>query len=205
MAGRLDMMNAIREGLHAINFAAREPTGEWVRWEVWTQLVLAALCKVGQERFRCYVCTDRRHASKAEHGEWLTYDMMWLEYTSHTRGNPKTSGSLIGAHLVAECEWSSTNRSIGDIEDDFSKLLLARAGVRLMVCYEWGAQWRHEKIKDARGLADHLAGWIQRFNGARAEDLYLLAVLSGEVDGSGLHRVRYFTLGLNGVAAEPWA
>ena len=54
-----------------------------------------------------------------DHGEWL-YDVTWLEYEGEL---------LTDAPLVAECEWSGGE----EIDHDFQKLLLARAGVRLTI------------------------------------------------------------------------
>ena len=54
--------------------------------------------------------------------EWL-YDVTWLKYEH------EGERLLIEAPSVAECEWGNK----GDIDDDFEKLLLARAGIRLMI------------------------------------------------------------------------
>ena len=195
MPEKLDIMNAIREGLDDIHFVSRDSSGKDVSWKVWTKAVLAKLCEIGQDQFGCYVCTNRSHAPDAECSEWL-YDMAWLEYASHPVGSVQANGWFVGAHLVAECEFSAFSKSIGEIEDDFSKLLLARAGVRLMICYEWRKHWRHEGIKDAESLAAHLAERVQRFNGTCTEDTYLLAVLHHD-DDSRAFRFKYFTLGLS--------
>ena len=186
MPGKLDIMHAIREGLDGMEFSLSDT------WAGWTGLVLAKLCDIGQRQFRCYVCTDKTHAPKAECGEWL-YDMTWLEYTDHDAGKAEASGSLIHAHLVAESEWGD----VGAIEDDFSKLMLARAGVRLMVCYDRREKSGREGINNADDMAGNLAECVRRFNGTRAEDAYLLAVLGWDA-GLEAFRFRYFTLGLNG-------
>ena len=183
MPGKLDIMHAIREGLDTIHFASD------VGWADWTTKVKTKLCEIGH-RFGCYVCASQ--PPEAECSEWL-YDMTWLEYTSHKVGEVQTSGWLIGAHLVAECEWAHGNNPIGEVEDDFSKLLLARAGVRLMICYD-----RHSDGPE--GMAKQLAEFVQRFNGTRAEDAYLLAVLGWD-DGLEAFKFNYFTLGLHGTVA----
>ena len=108
----------------------------------------------------------------------------------------KTDGWLVDTHLHAEHRWGGIEK----VESSLSKLLLARAGVRLMVCYDWREKWRHDKVKDAESLASHLAEWIRHFNGSRAEDAYLLAVL-GHDKVSDSHRFQYFTLGLSGATA----
>ena len=63
----------------------------------------------------------------------------------------------------------------------------ANSGVRLMICYDWREKWRHDKVKDAESLAGHLGEWVRRFNGSRAGDAYLLAVL-GHDEVSNSHR-----------------
>lgn len=192
MPKKLDIMHAIRKGLDD----AFAHSSDFPGWTTWTKDVLSKVCEVGQNQFGCYVCAN---TPKAECSEWL-YDMTWLEYTSHTVGKAQTSGGLIGAHLVVECEWSSRHKSIGEIEDDFSKLLLARAGVRLMVCYDWRDLWHHDEIKDAEGLAKFLAEQVQLFNGTQSEDCYLLAILCWDVE-IGAYRFKHFELGLNGAIA----
>ena len=131
--------------------------------------------RIGQNQFGCYVCAN---TPKAESSGWL-YDLTWLEYTSHDVGLAQTGEWLVDTHLVAECEWASSGRSIGEIDDDFSKLLLARASMRLMVCFEWGEGWHHNEIKNAKDLANHLGEQVRRFNGTRAEDCYLLPFCIG--------------------------
>ncbi len=56
----------------------------------------------------------------ADFGEWL-FDMIWLKYDQQQR--------MEGVYLVAESEWGSKE----DVLDDFQKLLVARATVRVMV------------------------------------------------------------------------
>ena len=192
MPEKPDMMKAIRKGLGAIRFEIHTPSGNWTSWKVWTGQVMTALCEIGQG-FGFYVCVNKRHARNAEHGEWL-YDMTWLEYQLHTTGRGKTNGPLLDVHLAAECEWSGFHRSIVEVESDFSKLLAANASVRLMVCYDWRDTWKDIDIKDADGLAEHLAEWVRGFKGVSEDDTYLLAVLCHT-------RFRYFTLGLNGAVA----
>ena len=99
-----------------------------------------------------------------DYGEWL-YGVTWLDYEK------SGSGELADAPLAAECEWGNE----GDIEDDFKKLLLARAGIRLMIFNGF-----HEA--GSKEIAERLARKIREFNGSRAEDAWLLAEKSpGEV------------------------
>ena len=63
----------------------------------------------------------------------------------------------VEAPLVAECEWGNK----GGIEDDFEKLLLARAGVRMMI---FGSiSKRIPKPRSERGVGDGLPEWRGTF------------------------------------------
>ncbi len=86
----------------------------------------------------------------------MLYDVTWLEYGR--------DGLLIDAHLVAECEWGDFH----DIGEDFEKLLLARAGARLIIFDDTYKPYSKE-------IAKRLAERVKEFNGSRDEDAWLLA------------------------------
>ena len=101
------------------------------RW--WTKQVMTALCLWGFENLKrgFWIGASRTGDTEtmkkcAEHyggkfqGEWL-YDLIFLEYDDH--------GCLERTPLVAECEWGNKD----EIDDDFQKLLVARANVRVMI------------------------------------------------------------------------
>lgn len=188
MPGKLDIMHAIREGLDTIDFSYGEPRNSRTEW---TRLILAKLCDIGQKQFGCYVCTNRHHAPKAESPAWL-YNMTWLEYTAHEVGKVEPTGWLIDTPLVVKHNWGG----VAGVEADFSRLMLARAGVRLMLCYHLKDGWGRKGINNADDMARHLGEWVRRFNGTCAEDAYLLAVLGWD-ESLRAHRFRYFILGLN--------
>ncbi len=126
------------------------------RWTAgqWTRKILTALCGVGS-RLGCSVCASR--VDNADWGEWL-YDCCWL------------AGSkwLKTVLMVAECEW----RSLGDIEDDFQKLLVARASLRVMVCDGW---WLDDDT-EGKATVDRLSHWVREYEDSRVGDTYLLIV-----------------------------
>ena len=66
-----------------------------------------------------------------DYGEWL-YDVTWLKYERQRDGLEWPATALIEAPLVAECEWGR-GKNLEYIVEDFEKLLLARADVRLMI------------------------------------------------------------------------
>ena len=122
-----------------------------------TRKVLNALCKTGKETFHCSVFASRHFVDEQHRngGEWL-YDITWCEYKNKL---------LQSVPLVAECEWGT----LGAIKDDFDKLIVARAAVRVMV-YDG----RHS-TDGAEGIANDLCRRVGAFEGNRPGDTYLLA------------------------------
>ena len=158
-----EIMRTIQEGLNrlAVDRASSDAA--------WTRAVKTKLCEIGRD------FNYRVGASKLGHfGEFL-YDVTWLEY--EYVGDPISP--LIDVHLVAECEW----KSFEFIIEDFEKLLLARASVRLMI-FNGNFKPGPEKI------AAQLAERIRAFKGTRDEDAWLLAAFEGLDDGR--WRFRYF-------------
>ena len=127
-----------------------------------TTAIKTKLCHIGQDRFGCNVCLTG--VQRADYPEWL-YDVTWLKYDSVL--------FLIDTPLAAECEWGNT----GDIEDDFQKLLLARASVRLMIFGGWDECGTKTKL-------EWMANQIRKFEPSRDEDAWLLAACEGsDADG----------------------
>ena len=165
MFGSPEIVRAIRRGLDDLKICAAESS------TVWTWAVKTELCRIGRDEFRCQV--GARDVEHRDYGEFL-YDVTWLEY----------DGDLVSdAHLVAECEWGGEE----EIDDDFQKLLLARATVRLMIfdgTFERGSP----------GIADHLARQAGRFNRSRDEDAWLLAAWERSEERDVGWRFRYFSI-----------
>ena len=135
MPGKSEIMRAVRDGLNNLEVDISE------RDTVWTKTIKTKLCEIGQDRFGCKVGARDVDKAARDYGEWL-YDVTWLEYERY--------GLLIDAHLVAECEWSDFEA----IVEDFEKLLLARAGVRLMIFdgnYEPGSKEIAERLAGGSG------------------------------------------------------
>ena len=176
-------MRAVQKGLNSIEVDKGKSVAEW------TEAVKTKLCKIGRG-FRYKVCASGVAECASNYGEWL-YDVTWLEYGKGADGE---LANLVDAPLVAECEWGNE----GDVQDDFEKLLLARAGVRLMIFdgdYEPGSQ----------GIAERLANMVREFDGFRAEDVWLLAAWerSDSPTPDDWWRFRYFTIGTNGPLPFP--
>ena len=91
---------------------------EWGRPE-WTRQTKKLLVRLGKEA-EYKTCATREQVPEATWSEWL-YDVVWLEATEDFQVND--------IKLVAEIEWGNE----GDVWDDFQKLPLARADVRVMI------------------------------------------------------------------------
>lgn len=130
------IMRAVCNGLNSLTIKP------WGGNTMATETVKNKLRQIGQGKFGCYVCASG--VPRADCGEWL-YDVTWLKYDEDS--------SLIDAPLVAECEWGNP----GDIDDDFQKLLLARASVRLMIFGGWDKRGSKEKL-------EKMANTIERFS-----------------------------------------
>lgn len=141
-----EMINLICIALDEIE--GIEDRDQWTD-EEWTKRIKTAFCAVGNRR---HYLTCAAGVPNADQGEWL-YDVCWLEYNGDW---------LQRMPMAAESEWG--NR--GAIEDDFSKLLVARASLRVMVC-------------DTGYLpedAETLRQWVHMFEGGQVGDSYLLIV-----------------------------
>ena len=183
-------MRAIQEGLDGLKGTQIDDR---------TGAVLTKLCEIGKEDFGFQVGADSSKVdeTKRDWGEWL-YDVTWLEYGD---------GRVVEAPFVAECEWGNLEK----ITEDFDKLLLARSGVRLMIC----EGNRKRSSNRTSTITEELARRVREFNGSRTEDAWLLAIYEDNRDdlpkGSEVKHwwFRYFTIGkysrtgLNGLDCFP--
>ena len=164
------MIDAIRTGLDRLPLSLQDSSKEW------TQAIKTMLCDLGHN-FGYQVGAG---GVKSSYGEWL-YDVTWMEYS---RGyQPGLENRLVDAHLVAECEWGDQTA----IKDDFEKLLLARASIRLMI-------YDGNQVPGSAAIAERLVQYVRNFNGSSAEDVWLLAAWERHED-SGSWSFRYFPIG----------
>lgn len=87
---------------------------------VWTHEVKKILVNMAPKTNGIEVCAS---GAGANWGEWLC-DVTWLQYSGERFQRP-----LLKMLLAAESEWGDE----GDILDDFEKLLVCRADVRVMI------------------------------------------------------------------------
>ena len=128
-------------------------TSSWGK-DQWTKAVLTTLCYVGR-RFDSTTLASKVDDQFKKGGEWL-YDVTWCEYDEND--------FLTSVPVVAECEWGN----LGDIKDDFEKLILARAAVRVFV-FDGGYC-----KNGAEALANKFCDWVGAFEGRQKGDTYLL-------------------------------
>lgn len=147
--GRRDIVDVVIRDLDDLRISANAGR------QAWSKKVKTALCKAGKR------CGFRVYASgvsekRCDGGEWL-YDVTWLEYEGRL---------LAAAPLVAECEWGRWER--GSIQNDFQKLLLARAGVRLMI-------FDAEQTPGVLEAVEYMAEQVWDFRESSDDDIWLLA------------------------------
>ena len=189
MTDKDDIIRGVRDALDGILEKTKEAGRdqlESTKW--WTNQVMAELCVWGLKK-GFLVCASsmkdaemialaQKYGGKIQ-GEWL-YDLTCLEYHD--------DGRLKRIPLVAESEWGNSL----DIDDDFHKLILARADVRVMVCN--GNYYRTEgKPSIESGKLGDFRKYITECEHTQTGDTYLFAARLHEGEGrrSVNHRFDY--------------
>lgn len=88
---------------------------------IWTNAFKEVLISIGKEtKFK--VCTTLRNKNdqRIDWGEWL-FDLCWSKVEN---------GIFKGLKLICECEWNMDN---DDLLDDFYKLIVGKADIKLMI------------------------------------------------------------------------
>ena len=212
-AFQVDIVKAVREAFDQLRFQYDGTYRVWVPWQKdpleegrtgWTKAINTTLCRIGREHFGMGVGTRTGKVVAGTHldyGEWL-WDVSWCREDNQ--------GRMVDMPLVAECELTNT---IGHIFEDFQKLLVARAGVRLMIHEQFtnrdqppgrfpGDTFPGNNDDRAAWMAGHLAGHIRAFGRTQRDDVYLLAALQWDSDTAAEYRFRYFCLNTDGTTIE---
>ena len=147
----IDKDKIVEEVRKALDELVEEPVEDWTRG---VKTALCKACKKCNEELSLYAAGVDADA-KAAGGEWL-YDVTCLLYDAN--------GYLKHIPLVAESEWGGRNH----VYEDFEKLLLVRADVRVMVFDGnfWGAD--EDKFEE-------FAKYIGKCDRTETGDTYLLA------------------------------
>lgn len=115
---------------------------------VWTRAIKDAVGDVGVSLgFQVYAAECKFE----ENGEWL-YDLSWFQ---------EDNDSVIDMPLALESEWAPR-----DIMEDFQKLLVSRAGYRVMVFWAQTVEARQRNV-------DKMITQIQRYQRTQKNDRYL--------------------------------
>jgi hypothetical protein len=130
-------------------------SGEGLTDAAWTAGIKREIGERGKSK-DCHVCG----AGLQDGGEFL-YDLCWLQYDK--------GGYLLRAPLVLECEWGNGD----DIHDDFQKLQLASADLRVMI---FSARMEREMAN----TMDMLKTSVEKFTGNTASGDYLLCCWCSE-------------------------
>ena len=141
----------LEKGLNALAVEARRNRRGWSDTR-WTKRVKQLLVQLAGNKYETYASG----VPEATDGEWMC-DVVWWH-----------SGKDELLHripLVAECEWPKKEQ---DVWDDFQKLLIIRAAVRVMI---FSANSRSE----ASELVKELKKQIQYFDSSQEGDTYLFA------------------------------
>tara|TARA_R110002072_G_scaffold2233_11_gene18392 strand:+ start:679 stop:1266 length:588 start_codon:yes stop_codon:yes gene_type:complete len=150
-------------------FAGLHKTKREADGKEWTRKITEELCAKGRGKsFR--VCA---HGQENGWGEWL-YDVCWLEYGDE--GSSNSSKYLVDAKLdflkqavlIVESEFGN----LGDIRDDFQKLLVGRALVRCMIF--------DGRKPDGLEIAEWLSEMVNAFSATGPDDFYLLAAYTDQ-------------------------
>lgn len=149
----------IREIENALNKASASLAKNGIyNTRIWTAAMLGAITKVGNRK-GFFTCATRRNAKKASYGSEWVFDACWLKYEGETLRN---------LTLAAECEWWAAKPI--EHENDFSKLVVAKADLRLLICevqnekkreelMEW-LKWYASGFKPTKGGAYLISCWV---------------------------------------------
>jgi len=139
----------------------RKPDNEW------TQEILVSLGNLGKRKnddFDFYVCSHGFGVADWEKSkdwsEWL-FDQSWLEYEKDEFGKLQYLKRMA---MAMESEWGDE----GDIKDDFEKLLVARADLRVMI-------FQAKNAEEVGCLFDRLKYLESKYEARSGEDKYLFA------------------------------
>lgn len=166
MEDRLDEIEAdILKILHSLPLSVLE--GGWKSDRTWTSELKLKIGLLGKNH-GYYICASGWGLPDGQ-GEWL-YDLVWLSI----RGQ-----SIVDVPLVLESEWAI---DLKNIDEDFSKLLLARAQHRVMI-------FQQRTLSDVEKVFDFLSNQISVFSRSQPGDRYLLTGLNWTDNQTFSHRL----------------
>lgn len=180
MCGNIDrnelacrLIQSVREAFENENISA-------LGWREMTHILFSKLDSLGED-----LCADVRHGPKGNKNWEFLYDVCFFVPRNRDPDDyfiPETP--LKQALIVLECEWNRRNKK-RDILYDFSKLLIARAELRVLVFYTTiSSKDFNSTMKDVKAL-------IAAFEQGAQCDRYLICGIGSQclrfalVDGRG--------------------
>ena len=156
-----EVIRDIKDQLNKINECSKSTWSD----AKWTREVLTKIGKLAKD----HGSKDYTSKGKGKRGEWL-YDLCWLQYS-------ETDGYLKSMPLALESEWGNWDA----VCSDFEKLLLARAGLRVMV-------YGYDEDKDGEeNVCQKLKKYFETFEGSMKGDRYLLCCWNDEEKSKKFH------------------
>ena len=169
-----------------------DPAQRPVQGGPWTKEILTTLCKLGKKlNYKPWASGRAPNRVPDEYGNGCEklYDASWWKLDAFDR--------LISVPMVAESEWGKLEK----IEEDFQKLLLTRAEVRVMVYYAKGLQ--RAKRAWNQIYRDRLCELVGAFNGKQRDTYLLVAFLNDEERGEGGFKFKFYQITDQGPGNQP--
>lgn len=157
----MTLVSEIKAALDMVN--AEHSNGPGLYDHEWTRRIKEELGALGKRK-GYYTYGLKNSPLHCHDGEFM-FDLCWLDY-----GTEDTW--LKRVPLVMECEWLGAD----DIDNDFLKLLMARADLRVMI---FGTQTSEE----SQDTVQRLRRWIKEFEGSERGDRFLLCGWCGDTRG----------------------
>lgn len=132
----------------------------------WTSGIMEKLAELGCETYDLHISTS---AIDGYEKGWL-YDMVWYEVEDDSENK------LVRIPLVVESEW---NISLRSIKYDFEKLLVANAGLRLMICQ---ARTNKKEL-----TLDYFEKAIKAYKQGQAGERFMIALLDVDNEAFSFH------------------
>lgn len=138
--------------------AAEHTAGPGLYDSEWTHRIKEELGALGKSKG--YYTYGLKNSPHCDDGEFM-FDLCWLDYGEQRTGDKNSR--LKRVPLALESEWLRP----GDVDDDFQKLLIVRADLKVMV---FGAKTK----QDFLSTVDRLGRWVNEFEPTSPSERFLL-------------------------------
>lgn len=180
MCGNIDRNELACRLIQSVREAFENEDIRYLRWSKMTHILFSKLDCLGED-----LCADVRHGPKGNENWEFLYDVCFLVPRDRAKQGYFTRETpLKQALIILECEWNRSKQK-RDILYDFSKLLIARAELRVLVFYTTISS------KDFDSTMQDVTALIDAFEQGDEEDRYLICGIGSRclrfalVDGRG--------------------